>query len=73
MAVNTFGVTAEGVRAHHFPQFDAWSASSNPTSTIVGEMVDEEAAEAAPEFSRSIYRYAGVARLLLALLAGSLS
>jgi hypothetical protein len=46
-APNTFGVAADGVRYHHFPQFDAFSASSNPTLATVTEMVSEVASELA--------------------------
>lgn len=42
-ALNIFGLTAEAVRAHHFPNADAWVASSRPSSTAVGEAIDEEA------------------------------
>lgn len=47
MAANTFGVTAESVRRHHFPAFDAFSSTSNPTASTVGEVIDEEAARVA--------------------------
>ncbi len=44
MALNLFGLTVEKVRSHHFPQADAWTASSRPSETAVGETLDEEAA-----------------------------
>jgi len=47
MATSTFGVTAESVRRHHFPAFDSFSTTSNPTSVTVGEVIDEEAARLA--------------------------
>lgn len=47
MAASTFGVTADAVRRHHFPAFDSFSTSSNPTAVTVGEVVSEEAARLA--------------------------
>lgn len=47
MTASTFGVSAESVRRHHFPAFDAFSTTSNPTSATVGEVVAEEAARLA--------------------------
>jgi len=49
MSITVFGVTAQSIRDHHFPQLEAqaFSAYSRPTSTAVGEMVDEAAAELA--------------------------
>lgn len=44
MALSIFGLTVEKVRAHHFPQADAWTASSRPTEATVTETIDEEAA-----------------------------
>lgn len=44
MTVETFGVTADSVRAHHFPHLSAFSASTSPSSTTVGEMITVEAA-----------------------------
>lgn len=45
MAVNDFGVTAAKVAAMYFPQWTGgFSASSNPTSTTVGLIVEESAA-----------------------------
>ena len=44
MAVAFFGVTVEAVRGHHFPNFDAWTTSSRPSSTIVTEAINAEAA-----------------------------
>lgn len=43
MAANAFGIDAENVRAHHFPNADAWVASSRPSSTMVAEAIAEEA------------------------------
>lgn len=42
MAIETFGVSVDSVRRHHFPQFDAFSANTTPSSTTVDEMLDEE-------------------------------
>lgn len=47
MAVIVFGVTYTTVRNHHFPQLSDFSASSNPTSTTVTEMVAAAGAELA--------------------------
>lgn len=48
MALQTFGVTAAKVAAHHFPQLSGgFSANSSPTTTTVGEMIDAEAARLA--------------------------
>jgi len=45
MALQTFGVTHQKVKAHHFPQLQGdFSASSNPSSATVTEMVEAEAA-----------------------------
>ena len=45
MAVNEFGVTAAKVAAMYFPQWTGgFSASSNPTTTVVGLIVEESAA-----------------------------
>lgn len=43
MALNEFGLTPESVRAHYFPSSDEWSADSNPSTTVVADMVNEEA------------------------------
>lgn len=42
-AIETFGVTPDGVRRHHFPHLDAFSASTSPSSATVAEMIDAEA------------------------------
>jgi hypothetical protein len=44
MALNLFGLTVDSVRAHHFPQADAWTATSRPSEATVTETIDEEAA-----------------------------
>lgn len=44
MATNLYGVTADSVRRHHFPNADAWAASSRPSLATVTEAVQEEAA-----------------------------
>lgn len=44
MGSSTFGLTAESVRAHHFPQADAWTSASRPSEATVTETIDEEAA-----------------------------
>lgn len=47
MSANNFGVTAASVRSHHFPNADAWTTASRPSSTAVAEAIDEEAAHMA--------------------------
>lgn len=47
MASNDFGLTPESVRAHHFPQADAWTAASRPSESTVEETIEEEAGEMA--------------------------
>lgn len=47
MSANDFGVTAASVRAHHFPNADAWTTASRPSSTAVAEAIEEEAAHMA--------------------------
>lgn len=47
MGVNLFGLTANSVRAHMFPQLSDFDANSSPTSTIAAECVEEEAGELA--------------------------
>ena len=47
MTANTFSVTADAVRRHHFPAFDAFGPASSPTEVTVGEVIDEEAARLA--------------------------
>ena len=43
MAVAVFGITSESVRAHCFPQADAWVASSRPSDATVTVAINEEA------------------------------
>jgi hypothetical protein len=43
MALQLFGVTAESVRSHHFPNADAWTASSRPSEAASGEAIAEAA------------------------------
>jgi hypothetical protein len=43
-AINQFGVDADAVRRHMFPQWSAFSSKSNPTAATVAEMIDEQAA-----------------------------
>lgn len=46
MSINTFGVTATKVRAHHFAQLQSeFSSTSNPTATTVAEMISAAASE----------------------------
>lgn len=45
MAISDFGVTADAVKRHHFPNFNAFSTASNPTSTTVDEAIQDAAAE----------------------------
>lgn len=47
MSIATFGVTADSVRAHHFPHLSPFSSSTSPTSTTVAEKLDVEAARLA--------------------------
>lgn len=47
MGVNLFGLTANSVRAHMFPQLSDFSVNSSPTLVIAGECVEEEAGELA--------------------------
>lgn len=43
--LNLFGVTADSVRRHMFPQWPSFSTKSNPTAVTVSEMIDEVAAD----------------------------
>lgn len=45
VAVTTFSVTHDTVRTEHFPHWNAFSATTKPTSTQVGTYVTEEAAD----------------------------
>lgn len=48
MAISVFGVTHGSLRSHHFPHMTgSFTADSQPTATIVGEMIDAAAAELA--------------------------
>lgn len=47
MSANEFGVTAASVRSHHFPNAEAWTTASRPSSTAVAEAISEEAARMA--------------------------
>lgn len=47
MTVTTYGVAADDVRADHFPHWTAFSATTNPTSTRVAVLINEEAADLA--------------------------
>lgn len=47
MASSSFGIDAESVRRHHFPNADAFSASSRPSAATVAEVIEEEAASMA--------------------------
>lgn len=51
MSINTFGVTSDSVRRHHFPQWPAFSTKSNPTDATVTEMISECAARLCGELS----------------------
>lgn len=44
MASSDFGVTADSIRRHHFPNLDAFSTASRPTAATVAECIEEEAA-----------------------------
>jgi len=55
VAINVFGVTADGVQRHMFPQWPSFSTKSNPTAVTVGEIIDEQAAKLAGQLlKRSI-------------------
>lgn len=46
MAITSYGVTAQKVRAHHFAQLASeFSSTSNPTAATVAEMIAAAAAE----------------------------
>lgn len=47
MASSLFGLDAESVRRHHFPNFDAFSAGGRPSLATVSEAIEEEAAHMA--------------------------
>ncbi len=45
MAITVFGVVHGSIRDHHFPQQQqSFGATSKPTATVVGEMIDASAA-----------------------------
>lgn len=43
MAINTFDIDPESVRAQYFPASDEWSTESNPSTAVVDRMITEEA------------------------------
>jgi len=43
MTVPVFGINAASIRSHYFPSLAAFSVSTKPTDTTVGEMIDREA------------------------------
>lgn len=43
MALSLFGVTANIVRLHYFPQNEAFSADTSPSSDTVDDFIDQEA------------------------------
>jgi hypothetical protein len=43
MALTLFGVTADDVRLHFFPQNEEFSANTSPSATTVGDFIDQEA------------------------------
>lgn len=47
MSANDFGLTADSVRRHYFPNHDEWSSKSRPSTTTVAEIISEEAAHMA--------------------------
>lgn len=47
MASSSFGLDAESVRRHHFPNADAFSSGGRPSSATVAEVIEEEAASMA--------------------------
>lgn len=54
MASSSFGIDAESVRRHHFPNADAFSASSRPSASTVAEVIEEEAASMAGALSMEL-------------------
>ncbi len=61
MALELYGVTVESVRKHHFPQADAWTASSRPSEAAVGETIDECAGRLAGALSVESVAVTGLA------------
>jgi hypothetical protein len=47
MTVEVYGVTADAVRRHHFPQLASFADDTAPTETTVDEMVDAAGARLA--------------------------
>lgn len=45
MALYTFGVDADWVRRHHFPNSDSFSSTTNPTDATVTEKIADAAGE----------------------------
>lgn len=61
MALELYGVTVESVRAHHFPQADAWTAGSRPSEATVAETIDEQAGRLAGALSVESVSVTGLA------------
>lgn len=60
MSLATFSVTYTKVRAHYFPQLANFSATSQPTSDTVTEMVQDSAAELAGKLSAEGIEASGI-------------
>lgn len=60
MASNLFGLTVDAVRAHHFPQADAWTAGSRPSEATVLETIGEEAALMAGKLALELVDASGI-------------
>lgn len=63
MTVATFGVTADKVRAHHFPHIPAFDTNSSPSAATVLEKIYEKAAELQGRLLKESVSAAGVEAL----------
>jgi len=61
MSSSDFGVTAASVRAHHFPNADAWTTVSRPSSSAVAEAIEEEAAHMAGRLALELVQASAIA------------
>lgn len=60
MSANDFGLTPESVRAHHFPNADAWTDASRPSESTVEETIEEEAAFIAGKLALELVDASGI-------------
>lgn len=60
MSASDFGVTAASVRAHHFPNADAWTTSSRPSASAVAEAIEEESAHMAGRLALELVNAADI-------------